>query len=220
MTFSGTVNVLSVRQVKPMVTIVGLVISHCLAGAGCHRAQPYLGNAWSLPPSRTHPHPPIRPRFSVTGSERLLRAVSTACLGGVALGCRFGTFSPPPSARREQPATSDPIGSTQQSAQLASEERSLLRRQLQDVTNQLQQTQIASASARGQMQEQLQGMTEQMRSAEASHRLRGGARLTANSSLPPTDVGLAIAWLPVIQDGDVIRLRVPADQLFQPNTRL
>jgi chemotaxis protein MotB len=106
------------------------------------------------------------------------------------------------------------LAQSQQQAQLASDEKTLLRRQLQDVTTQLQQTQIASVQAK----DQLQGMSEQVRNAEASTRFRGGAKLTANSSLRGPTESLRTLGFPVLQDGDVIRVRIPSDQLFQPNT--
>ncbi len=106
------------------------------------------------------------------------------------------------------------LAQSQQQSQLASDERSLLRRQLQDVTGQLQQTQIASL----QTKDQLAGMSEQVRSVQASNQLRGGARLTANNSLVSQTDNLRDLGFPVIQDTNVIRIRVPADQLFQPNT--
>lgn len=106
------------------------------------------------------------------------------------------------------------LAQSQQQTQLAADERMLLRRQLQDVSGQLQQTQIANL----QTKDQLQGMSDQVRQVQTSNQLRGGARLTANSSLRNQTNGLSDLGFPVQQEGDVIRLRVPADQLFQPNT--
>jgi flagellar motor protein MotB len=106
------------------------------------------------------------------------------------------------------------LAQSQQQSQLANDERALLRRQLQDVTGQLQQTQIASL----QTKDQLAGMSEQVRNVQASNQLRGGARLTANNSLVSQTDHLRDLGFPVIQDTNVVRIRVPADQLFQPNT--
>lgn len=106
------------------------------------------------------------------------------------------------------------LAQAQQQNQLIADERVLLRRQLQDVSGQLQQTQIASL----QTKDQLLGMSEQVKNAQASTQFRGGARLTANSSLRNQSDSLNSLGFPVQQDGDLIRMRVPADQLFQPNT--
>jgi len=106
------------------------------------------------------------------------------------------------------------LAQSQQQSQLASDERTLLRRQLQDVSGQLQQTQIASL----QTKDQLAGMSEQVRNAQASNQFRGSARLTANNSLVSQTDNLKDLGFPVIQDGNVVRIRVPSDQLFQPNT--
>jgi flagellar motor protein MotB len=106
------------------------------------------------------------------------------------------------------------LAQTQQQLQLAADERNLLKQQLQDAANQLQQTRIASS----QTQNQLQGLTEQYRGLQNSTSLRGGARLTANSSLRNQTESLSQLGYPVFHEADVVRMRLPADQLFQPNT--
>src|SRR5690606_8241657 len=45
-----------------------------------------------------------------------------------------------------------------------------------------------------------------------------GARLTANNSVVNTATSLQIAGASVVPDGDLIRVRIPADQLFNPGT--
>jgi chemotaxis protein MotB len=106
------------------------------------------------------------------------------------------------------------LAQAQQQIQVANDERGLLRRQLADASNQLQQSRVATM----QTQSQLAGLSEQYRGLENSTQLRGGARLTANRSLQGSALSLQQLGFPVLEEGSVIRLRVPADQLFQPNT--
>ncbi len=106
------------------------------------------------------------------------------------------------------------LAQTQQQAQLAADERALLRRQLQDAAQQLQNTKMANA----QTTNQLQGLSDQYRGLQESTQLRGGARLTANSSLRGRTESLSQLGFPVFQEADMIRMRIPADQIFQPNT--
>ena len=102
----------------------------------------------------------------------------------------------------------------QQQAQLFKERSDLMQRQLQDVNNQLQQSRMASA----QSSQQMRGLADRVQVDQALQERRGGAKLTANTSgkivsEPLRDLGYAVE-----NEGSVVRLRVPADQLFQPGT--
>ncbi len=99
------------------------------------------------------------------------------------------------------------LAQSQQQLQAFRERGDLLAKQLQDATAQNKQLLAASQ----QIASQAQGM-------QASMNLRGGARLTANNSVANSAVGLQIAGARVVPDGDVIRIRIPADQLFVPGT--
>ncbi len=99
------------------------------------------------------------------------------------------------------------LAQTQQQLQAFRERGDLLAKQLQDAASQNKQLLAASQ----QIASQAQGM-------QASMALRGGARLTANNSVANSAVGLQIAGASVVPDGDVIRIRIPADQLFAPGT--
>lgn len=195
-----------------ILSIVGLVVGLFLATMGCNRSQPFL----TTQQVGAGPAVPAQPQQLFGG------------MFGAAPNMNGGLGLPQPAlAAREADLTrrlqlldennrqlQTQLAQSQQQAQLAADERGLLRRQLQDVSSQLQQTQIATVQAK----DQLQGMSEQVRNAEVSSRLRGGARLTANSSLRNQTDSLKEQGFPVIQDGDVIRVRIPSDQLFQPNT--
>lgn len=204
----------NVNRDVPIIWIVGVLASLLAANAGCNRSQPFLTTHQvngGLPATR-----PAQPIFGNLFGAAPLPVNDPGMVGAqAAIAARESDL-----ARRLQQLDENnrqlqtQLAQSQQQAQLASDERTLLRRQLQDVTSQLQQTQIASVQAK----DQLQGISEQVRNAEASSRLRGGARLTANSSLRGQTEGLKTLGFPVIQDGDVIRMRIPSDQLFQPNT--
>jgi chemotaxis protein MotB len=106
------------------------------------------------------------------------------------------------------------LAQAQQQAQIAAEERALLRRQLADASNQLQQSRVSNSET----QNRLDGLSNEYRGLQSANQWRGGARLTANSSLKGRTEALSQLGFPVFQEGDVVRLRIPADQLFQPNT--
>ena len=99
------------------------------------------------------------------------------------------------------------LAQAQQQLQAFRERGDLLAKQLQDAATQNKQLLAASQ----QIATQAQGM-------QASMNMRGGARLTANNSVINTASGLQIAGASVVPDGDLIRIRIPADQLFSPGT--
>lgn len=99
------------------------------------------------------------------------------------------------------------LAQAQQQYQLANERYSLLAKQLQDTTGQLQQLRLAATQAE-----------TQVRGLQASSQTRSGARLRANSSVAPSATGVQISGAQVFPEGDVVRVRVPADQIFAPGT--
>jgi flagellar motor protein MotB len=106
------------------------------------------------------------------------------------------------------------LAQSQQQMQLFKERAELMQRQVQDVSNQLQQSRMANV----QSSQQLRGLADQVQSVKSDQQRRGGAKLTANTSNrlasePLQDLGYAVE-----DEGGVIRLRVPADQLFQSGT--
>jgi flagellar motor protein MotB len=99
------------------------------------------------------------------------------------------------------------LAQSQQQLQAFRERGDLLAKQLQDATSQNKQLLAASQ----QIASQAQGL-------QASMNLRGGARLTANNSVANAAAMLQIGGARVIPDGDLIRVRISADQLFAPGT--
>ena len=99
------------------------------------------------------------------------------------------------------------LAQAQQQMQVARDRADLFAKQLQDTTGQLQQSLLAQR----QTESQALGI-------QASMNKRGGAKLTANNSIPMSTSALQIPGARVIQDGELIRIRVPADQLFGQGT--
>ncbi|MFK7736647.1 MAG: flagellar motor protein MotB [Pirellulaceae bacterium] len=110
------------------------------------------------------------------------------------------------------------VAQAQQQVQAFRERTDLLAKQLRDASEQNRQL-LANTS---QYANESLGMQASMRRMQESMRLRGGARLTANNSLSNSsqalNSGLQIAGAAVEADGDAIRIRIPADQLFSPGT--
>ena len=106
------------------------------------------------------------------------------------------------------------LAQSQQQMQLFKERSDLMQRQVQDLSGQLQQSRLANA----QSTQQLRGLADQMQSVQASNQRRGSAKLTANTSARTDLEPLRQLGFPVDADNGVVRIRVPADQLFQPNS--
>ena len=99
------------------------------------------------------------------------------------------------------------IARAQQEKQLMQEEVALLRKRLTDTANQLRDAQLAG-----------QTTAKQMEAIQATTRRGGGAPITANNSrLAPLQT-INMPGFEAQQDGDVIRIEVPADRLFHART--
>ncbi len=99
------------------------------------------------------------------------------------------------------------LAQSEQQAQVYRDELELIRKQLSETTQRLESASIAARDAES-----------QVRGFQASTQMRGGASLTANTNLRQLASRLNLGGVPLEQDGDVIRIVVPADQLFQPGT--
>ncbi|MFO0868153.1 MAG: OmpA family protein [Pirellulales bacterium] len=95
------------------------------------------------------------------------------------------------------------LAQTTQQVQVMREQVSLLQRQLQDSAQQLRDSQVARQDAE-----------QKLETLMASYQRRGGAVITANSSIRQTLLPVEIPGISVRQDGDVIRIELPTDQLF------
>jgi flagellar motor protein MotB len=99
------------------------------------------------------------------------------------------------------------LAQSQQQAQLLNQQLDLIRKQLQETTALAKDAEAARQDAEKKFQAQL-----------ASTRQRGGATITANNSLTGELKKIELPGVQVRSEGDVIRIELPADQLFQRNT--
>ncbi|MEQ8789683.1 MAG: OmpA family protein [Pirellulaceae bacterium] len=99
------------------------------------------------------------------------------------------------------------LAQAQQDNQVKSQQVELLQKQLKEVTDMAREATIARKKAE-----------EEHSAFLASTRQRGGAVITANNSLRGGVSKLNLPGVEVREDGEVLRIELPADQLFQLNT--
>ncbi|MCO6459263.1 MAG: OmpA family protein [Pirellulaceae bacterium] len=99
------------------------------------------------------------------------------------------------------------MAQAQQEAALYRDQLALVQKRLSDTASQLQQAQAS--------QQEIERRAETL---QASLQRRGGAMITANNSVRQSLETVNIPGLDVRTEGDVIRIVVPADQLFTPGT--
>lgn len=175
-------------------------------------------------------------RFPRRGPARLASLVALACLAaigctqspfpagpGLPAGNPWGTAAVAPSSpyeaqiaelqRRVELLDKDnrqlqtQLAQSEQQSQVYREEVGLIRQQLADTTERLEEARLAA----NQSQQQFRGL-------QASTQFRGGATLEANTNLRQIAEALKSSGLPVIYERDAARVLVPADQLFRPGT--
>ncbi len=95
----------------------------------------------------------------------------------------------------------------QQRTQVLEDELNLLRQRLDDTTRQL-----ADARRSGQAADQ------RLQALQASARRRSGASITANNSVTRDITAVMVPGMDVRQDGDLVRISLPADRLFTTGT--
>ncbi|QDV61906.1 Peptidoglycan-binding protein ArfA [Crateriforma conspicua] len=99
------------------------------------------------------------------------------------------------------------LAQSEQQAQVYKDELRLVRTQLAEVTNQFESARMAANQAEN-----------QVRSFQASTQMRGGATIRPNTNLSAQASRLNLPNLAVQPDGDVVRIILPADQLFRAGT--
>lgn len=99
------------------------------------------------------------------------------------------------------------LAQSEQQAQVYRDELNLVRQQLADTAQQYESARVAAQDAQS-----------SARSFQASAQLRGGATIRANTNLNQLAGRLNLGSIPVQRDGEVIRIIIPADQLFSPGT--
>lgn len=99
------------------------------------------------------------------------------------------------------------LAQSEQQSQVFQSESDLYRQQLAEMTSQLDSATIAARNAQ-----------DQVRGFQASARVNGSASIQANTNLRQLAAQLNLGGLAAEQDGEVIRIILPTDRLFQPGT--
>jgi chemotaxis protein MotB len=108
------------------------------------------------------------------------------------------------------------LAQTQQQNRVLEDQIGLLKQQLNDAAGQLAQ----AAQARQMADQRVADMDQRFTALNASMQKRTGATIRANSSPRQNLQTIEIAGLTVRQDGDVVRIELPSDQLFSPQTAM
>lgn len=101
------------------------------------------------------------------------------------------------------------LAQSEQQAEVYKDEAELLRNQLASMSQQLESSRQLTQNAES-----------RVRGMQASTQLRGGAVIRPNTGLSLQATQLNLPGLEVIPDQDKLRVRIPADQLFQPGTAI
>ncbi len=99
------------------------------------------------------------------------------------------------------------LAQSEQQAQVYRDELNLIRQQLADTSGRLESASIAARDA----ENRVQGF-------QASTQMRGNASITPNTNLQQLASRLNLGGIPIQQDGEVLRILIPSDQLFQPGS--
>jgi chemotaxis protein MotB len=99
------------------------------------------------------------------------------------------------------------LAQSQQQQQQYREQIDLLQKQLGDTASRLKNEQVATQDA-----------AKKLQALQASTTFRGGASISANSSVKQALQAISLPGLEVKQDGDTVRIEIPADKLFSPGT--
>lgn len=99
------------------------------------------------------------------------------------------------------------LARSEQQLRLSNDQVALLKQQLTQTAKELERTQLAK-----------QNSDQQLKALNASTRQRGGATITANNSVTQALAKVDLPGLDARQEDDVIRIEVPADQVFQTGT--
>jgi len=99
------------------------------------------------------------------------------------------------------------MAQVEQRNQLLEDQNLALRQRLEDTNRQL----TSAIDATRETEQRMQTLT-------ASSRRRSGAAITANNSYRQNLTAVTVAGLSVRQDGELVRIELPTDRLFEPGT--
>ena len=110
------------------------------------------------------------------------------------------------------------LAKTQQQNRVLEDQVQLMRTQLSDTAQQLS----SAVKSRQQFEQRAlatqQQAQEQVAALNANMARRGSATITANNSVQRSLTAITIAGLTVRQDGDVVRIELPSDRIFEMGT--
>ncbi len=99
------------------------------------------------------------------------------------------------------------VAQIQQRNQLLEDQNNLLRQRLDETAQQLASALDATKASEQRIQTMM-----------ASTRRRSGAAITANNSFRRNLTAVTVAGLSIRQDGDLVRIELPSDRIFDPQT--
>jgi chemotaxis protein MotB len=99
------------------------------------------------------------------------------------------------------------LAQAEQQRQVSQDQVVLLQKQLGEMATKVKDSQLARAEA-----------DKQITALQASTRFRGGASISANNSVRQTLQAVQLPGLEVRQEGEVIRIELPADKIFVPGS--
>ena len=109
------------------------------------------------------------------------------------------------------------LAQSQQQSRLYQDQLKVMRQQLDETANRLAETMQSQQQIQQQADQQVAALQANLQK-QATLQQRSGATITANSSARPLAAAVQIAGLNVRQDGDVVRIELPSDQVFMPGT--
>ena len=99
------------------------------------------------------------------------------------------------------------LAQSEQKSQVFQDELALVRKQLSDTSQRLEATTLAAKNAE-----------TKVRGLQASSQMRGSATIKPNTNLQQLAGRLNLRGLAIRQAGDLIRIVIPSDRLFQPGS--
>lgn len=99
------------------------------------------------------------------------------------------------------------LAQAEQLRQVSQDQVALLQKQLGEMAGKVKDSQLARAEA-----------DKQINALQASTTFRGGASISANNSVRQTLQAVSLPGLEVRQEGEVIRIELPADKIFVPGS--
>ena len=109
------------------------------------------------------------------------------------------------------------LAQSQQQSRLYEDQLKVMRQQLEETGNRLAETIQTQQQIRQQADQQVAALQANLQQ-QATLQKRSGATITANTSTQPVAAAVQIAGLQMRQDGDLVRIALPSDQMFLPGT--